>query len=256
LAAQVCLLVSPVTSLAYLLLSVAQASVQAADTHHVYSEDQLTVVPMVLRQPAAIYPDSLIRRGIGGTVQVSVVLDPKGRPDSGSVRVVSTPDSAFDGPARAVVVASHFSPGRDRDRAVWVRMVVGVEFDPAKAATAPPPVYGQDDSLTEKPRGLFGPQLYYPEDLRRNEIQGRVLVQFILDTLGRIEPSSIQFVTMPHAGFMMSVSQYLTEARFRPGRRNGRLVRVLVLLPVDFRLRGGPPFPCPVSAEFRFGCRP
>ena len=94
--------VSPVLSFAGLLLSVAPVSAQAPDTQHVYSEDQLSVMPVVLREPKALYPDSLKRGGIGGTVRVSVVLDRKGHADSGSVRVVATPDSALNGPARAV----------------------------------------------------------------------------------------------------------------------------------------------------------
>ena len=91
--------------------------------------------------------------------------------------------------------------------------------------------------------------------MRRNRIQGRVLVQAILDTLGRIEPGSIQFVMTPDPGFLMPVSQYLALARFRPARRNGRLVRSLVHMPVDFRLRRLP-FRCPVSADLHLRCPP
>ncbi len=246
---------SVVPSLVGLLLSVAPASTQAADTQHVYAEDQLTVAPMVLRQPPMGYPDSLKRSGIGGTVRVSVVLDAKGRPDSGSVRVVSTPDTALNGPARAVVAGTRFAPGRAEDRAVRARVVVEVAFDPRHTAAAPSPVYEEEDSLSQKPALLFGPRLDYPEDLRRNRIQGRVLVQAILDTLGRIEPGSIQFVMTPDPGFLMPVSQYLALARFRPARRNGRLVRSLVQMPVDFRLRGLP-FRCPVSADLHLRCPP
>ena len=246
---------SAVPSLLGLLLSVAPASAQAADTQHIYAEDQLTVAPMVLRQPPMGYPDSLRRSGIGGTVRVSVVLDAKGRPDSGSVRVVSTPDTALNGPARAVVAGTHFAPGIAREHTVRVLMVVAVLFDPLDTATAPAPIYGEDDSLTQKPALLFGPPINYPEDLRRNRIQGRVVVQAILDTLGGVEQESIQFVVTPDPGFLMPVSQYLALARFRPARRNGRLVRLIVHMPVDFRLRGVP-FPCPMSAEFRFRCRP
>ncbi len=246
---------SAVPSLVGLLLSVAPASAQAADTQHVYAEDQLTVAPMGLRQPPMGYPDSLKRSGIGGTVRVSVVLDAKGRPDSGSVRVVSTPDTALNGPARAVVAGTRFAPGRTADRAVRAQIVVNVEFDPTKEETAPAPIYDEDDSLTQKPALLFGPRLDYPEDLRRNRIQGRVLVQAILDTLGRIEPGSIQFVMTPDPGFLMPVSQYLALARFRPARRKGRPVRSIVQMPVDFRLRGLA-FPCQVSADIHLTCPP
>jgi TonB family protein len=248
--------VSPLLSLAGLLLSIAPALAQAADTQHVYSQDQLTVAPVVLREPTAIYPDSLKRSGIGGTVRVSVVLDRKGHADSGSVRIVSTPDTALNGPARAVVLGSSFAPGRVEDGAVRVLIVVGVAFDPLDTATTPPPIYGEGDSLTQKPALLSGPPIQYPEDSRRNHIQGRVLVQMILDTLGRVERESIQFATTPDPGFLMPVQQYLAFARFRPARRNGRLVRSIVHMPIDFRLRGGPPFPCPITAEFRFRCRP
>ncbi len=245
---------SPVLSLAYLLVSVARASAQAADTEHVYSEDQLTAAPLVLRQPPTEYPDSLRRRGIGGPVRVSAVLDAKGRPDPGSVRVVSTPDTALNGLARAVVAGTHFAPGRMEQRAVRAQIVVSVEFDPAKAATAPDPIYG-DDSLSEKPAVLFGPPVDYPEDLRRKGVQGRVVIRAVLDTLGRIEPASIQFLTTPDPGFLMSVGQYLTWARFRPARRNGRAVRAIVTIPVDFRLRGVA-FPCPVGGDLHLPCRP
>ena len=184
-----------------LLLSVAPVSAQAVDSQQVYAEDQLTVAPVVLRQPT-VYPDSLKRSGIGGTVRVSVVLDAKGRPDSGSVRVVSTPDTALNGPARAVVAGTHFAPGIAREHTVRVLMVVAVLFDPLDTATAPAPIYGEDDSLTQKPALLFGPPINYPEDLRRNRIQGRVVVQAILDTLGGVEQESIQFVVTPDPGFV------------------------------------------------------
>jgi len=244
--------VSPVLSLAYLLLSVVPASAQAVDSQPVYAEDQLSVAPVVLRQPT-VYPDSLKRRGIGGTVSVSVVLDRKGRPDAGSVRVVSTPDTALNGPARAVVLGSHFAPGRAEDRAVRARVVVEVAFDPLDTATAPLPIYGEDDSLTQKPALLGRPPIQYPEDMRRNHIQGRVLVQMILDTLGQVERGSIQFATTPDPGFLMPVQQYLAFARFRPARRNGRVVRVIVHMPIDFRLRGAP-FPCRVIDDLHIPC--
>ena len=245
----------PLLSLLGLLLSGVPARAQTAtDTERVYSEDQLTLAPVVLRQPT-VYPDSLKRRGIGGTVGVSVVLDRKGHPDSGSVRVMSTPDSVLNEPARAVVLGSHYAPGRVEDRAVRARVVVEVAFDPRDTATAPSPVYEEEDSLSQKPALLFGPQIVYPQDLQQNRIQGRVVVQMILDTLGRVELGSLQFVTTPHPGFLMSVSQYLALARFRPARRNGRLVRSLVHMPVDFRLRGLP-FRCPVSADLHLRCPP
>ncbi|HEV2750572.1 MAG TPA: energy transducer TonB [Gemmatimonadales bacterium] len=117
----------------------------------------------------------------------------------------------------------------------------------------PPAVYR--DSLTKAPALLHGPTLDYPMDLREHQIQGRVVVQMIIDTLGRPEPGSIQFVELPDEGFRFSVTQYLAGVWFRPALRAGRPVRFIVYLPIDFRLRGSL-FPCPVNVEFGRGCRP
>ncbi len=249
---------SPLLPLSGLLVSIARGP-QAPDTQHVYSEDQLTVMPVALRQPPATYPENVKRRSGANTVRMRVVIDRKGHPDSGSVQVVSTPDSALDARARAVVLGSVFAPGRTEHGAVRAAIVLEVAFDSSDSAPAPPPIYSEDDLFTEKPAVIFGPPIEYPEDLRRNRIQGRVLAQAILDTLGRVEQGSVQFATTPDPGFLLPVSQYLASARFRPARRNGRRVRSVVRIPVDFRLREGPrapSFPCPANVELRGGCRP
>ena len=227
----------------------------APDSGPVYTEERLTVLPVVLRQPPAAYPESLKRAGIGGTVLVSVVLDAKGHPEARSVHVVSSPDSGFNAPAQAVVLGTVFTPGRVEDRKVRAQLTLRVEFDLRETARAPSPVYSDRDSLTKAPALLHGPPLDYPTDLREHQIQGRVVVQMIIDTLGRPESESIQFVTLPDDGFRFPVTQYLAGVWFRPAQRGGHPVRCIVYLPIDFRLRGLL-FPCPVSAEFRFGCRP
>jgi protein TonB len=93
--------------------------------------------------------------------------------------------------------------------------------------------------VEEKPEPLSGPPLQYPELLRQAQIQGRVLVEAIIDTTGRAEPSSIKIVQSPHPGFDQPAKSYMRQALFRPARVHGRPVRVLVRLPIDFKLRTG-----------------
>ena len=91
--------------------------------------------------------------------------------------------------------------------------------------------------VEEKPAVLSGPTLQYPELLRQAQIQGRVLVQAIIDTLGRAEPPSVKVLQSPNPGFDQSAKSYVTKALFRPARVHGRAVRVLLQIPVDFKLR-------------------
>lgn len=91
--------------------------------------------------------------------------------------------------------------------------------------------------VEERPEVLSGPQLQYPDLLRQAGIQGRVLVQAIIDTSGRAEPASVKVIQSPNPGFDQPARNYLLRALFRPARVHGRAVRVLINLPIDFRIK-------------------
>ncbi|HXF96723.1 MAG TPA: energy transducer TonB [Gemmatimonadales bacterium] len=88
----------------------------------------------------------------------------------------------------------------------------------------------------ERPELLAAPPLSYPEHLRRLGIEGRVVMEVVVDTLGRVEPESVRIFQAGDPGFADAVRRVLAEARFRPARVQGRPVRVLVRIPFEFRL--------------------
>jgi len=90
--------------------------------------------------------------------------------------------------------------------------------------------------VEEKPSILSGPQLVYPDLLRQAGIQGRVIVQVIVDTTGRAEPNSIKVLQTPNPGFDQPAKNYVLKALYRPARVHGRAVRVLVNQPIDFKV--------------------
>jgi len=51
--------------------------------------------------------------------------------------------------------------------------------------------------VEERPEVLSGPALNYPDLLRQAGVQGRVLVQAIIDTSGRAEPPSVKVIQVP-----------------------------------------------------------
>lgn len=93
--------------------------------------------------------------------------------------------------------------------------------------------------VEERPELLSGPQPQYPDLLRQAGVQGRVLVQAIIDTLGRAEPASVKILSSPNPGFDQPAKQAVLHALFRPARVHGRAVRVLVNIPYDFKISGG-----------------
>lgn len=76
----------------------------------------------------------------------------------------------------------------------------------------------------------------YPSQLRDSGIEGRVVVQFVVDRNGRVEPGTIKIISSSHDGFSDPSRAAVTEFRFRPAKRNGQNVRQIVQLPVTWQV--------------------
>lgn len=76
----------------------------------------------------------------------------------------------------------------------------------------------------------------YPRQLRDAGVEGRVVVQFVVDTNGRVEAGSIKVVSASNEEFSDPSVAAVKEFRFRPAKRQGRNVRQIVQLPVTWQL--------------------
>ena len=93
------------------------------------------------------------------------------------------------------------------------------------------------EAVQEAPVLLTAPLPAYPARLREVGIQGQVVIEAIVDTLGRVELGSMRIVASDQAEFDGPALVTIRGALFRPGRVFGKGVRVLVRVPVAFRLR-------------------
>ena len=85
-----------------------------------------------------------------------------------------------------------------------------------------------DASVDVPVRALVDRAPAYPETLRSAGISGNVRVQFVVDTTGRAELSSVRVVESSHELFTRAVLASLRQARFTPGEVSGQRVRTLV----------------------------
>jgi protein TonB len=76
----------------------------------------------------------------------------------------------------------------------------------------------------------------YPESLRSAGINGRVLVRFTVDTVGRVDPASIRILASTHELFTMAVREALARFRFKPAEVGGRRVAALAEMPFEFQI--------------------
>lgn len=77
----------------------------------------------------------------------------------------------------------------------------------------------------------------YPDALRTAGVGGRVVVRFVVDTTGRVEPASVQLLAASHRDFEIAVRNVLPRLRFRAAEVGARKVRMLVEMPFEFALR-------------------
>ena len=91
--------------------------------------------------------------------------------------------------------------------------------------------------VDEQPELLSHPTLRYPDVLRRAGIEGRVMVEVVLDSLGRAEPGSARVASSSHQLFDPEAVAVVSGSVYRPARVSGRAVRVRVRVPVSFTLR-------------------
>lgn len=116
---------------------------------------------------------------------------------------------------------------------------IGMPTEPVGSAPTGDPNAVYDPRVVEQtPELLSSPPPRYPEACRVDHVQGVVIVQGVVDTLGHMERNSLKVISSPHPALAASAIESLSGAVFRPGRVEGRAVRVLVQVPVQFTISG------------------
>jgi len=95
--------------------------------------------------------------------------------------------------------------------------------------------------LEQPPKRLAGPAIVYPPDLRRRGVSGRATVSIVIDTLGNVEPASLQIMETPDADFVAPLTRMMLATTFTPGRTGGHPVRSSVILSIELTPPAAPP---------------
>ena len=78
----------------------------------------------------------------------------------------------------------------------------------------------RDASLADAVPKLIGsaPQPVFPPQLRERGVEGEVLVQFLVDEKGRVDPATMKVIRSPNAMLNTEVRKVLPQFRFEPAR--------------------------------------
>lgn len=83
---------------------------------------------------------------------------------------------------------------------------------------------------------LRQPSPRYPPVLQQAGIEGRVLLEFIIDSTGHVESASLRVLERSRSGFDAAARESLERSLFRPARVRGRPVRQRARQTIVFRI--------------------
>jgi TonB family protein len=83
-------------------------------------------------------------------------------------------------------------------------------------------------------RVRYCPEPVYPTALAHYGFGGRVVLRFVVDTLGRAEVGDIVVSETSNPGFVESARRIVAKCRYEPAKLQGRPVRFLVVQPITF----------------------
>jgi TonB family protein len=236
---------------------------------------QTDVPAKVLPGFAPTFPEDLRAAGASGTVLVQVVVRPDSAADMNTFKILTSDNPAFNVSVRESIARMRFSPAQVNGRSVSQLMqlpftfssgkvdaevrpavlprtpatrpadirVQGVNIGGTAAPTRSPAVRNPDqpyfDFQVQTPAmaipGTATPQ--YPEDLRQRNIEGNVLVQFVVDAEGVPNVATFKVLKSNDAAFSDAVLAVLPNMRFTPAQlSDGTKVKQLMQLPFGFKV--------------------
>ncbi len=122
-----------------------------------------------------------------------------------------------------------------------------LDLDEPVANTPPPPPPAEEEEeepeifvIVEQMPELIGglasiqKQIKYPEIAKKAGVEGRVIVQFVVDESGNVQDP--QVVRGIGAGCDEEAIRAVKQAKFEPGKQRGKSVKVKMSLPITFKL--------------------
>ena len=199
------------------------------------------------------YPTEAIEKGIQGRVIVQMVVTKEG--DITDTKIARGIDPLLDAEALRVVSGMpKWKPGKQKGEAVNVRYTLPVMFrlggdaDKKEASTQTEAKVDENgihqvcEEMPEFPGGMrecmnwLSKNVNYPATAQEKGIQGRVIIQFVVERDGSItEPKVVRGVDPDLDKEALRVVSAMPN--WKPGKHKGEAVRVKYTLPVMFRLQ-------------------
>ncbi|HTR76494.1 MAG TPA: TonB family protein [Gemmatimonadaceae bacterium] len=200
------------------------------------------------------YPAALRLANVEGMVRIRFVIDANGRADTTSFTPVVSSNPLFTEAVIARLPAMRFIPARLHGAKVAQAVEMPFVFTLLNGSASAPPGRGAAGASTSTNAGGAG-TVYseyqvekkasvmegnqppaYPKALRAANVEGEVLVSFVVEANGRADMSTFKVVKTTQDLFTDAVRSHLPDMTFSPAEIAGHAVRQRVEMPFVFTL--------------------
>ncbi len=196
------------------------------------------------------YPEEAVKKGIQGRVYITFVVDEQGKTvDSKIARGV---DPLLDQEAlRVMSELKTWTPGKQKGKPVKVQYTVPIVFaldsgksskvEETKVSKGEGDVFFVVEEMPEFPGGDSALKEYiaatvkYPEIAKKNGIQGKVYITFVVDVDGSVIDAKIARGVDPSLD-KESLRVVNSLPKWSPGKQKGKSVKVQFTVPINFAL--------------------
>ena len=197
------------------------------------------------------YPAEARKKGVSGKVYITFIVNELGgieRP-----QIARGVDPLLDKEAlRVMNLLKTWKPGKQRGETVKVSFTVPINFaldggsknETTVATDDEEPVFLIVEEMPVFPGGkealgtYISKSVKYPEEARKERIQGKVFVSFVVAKDGNVKQSKIERSIHPTLD-KEALRVINSLPTWKPGKQRGKLVNVRFTVPINFALSNG-----------------
>jgi TonB family protein len=175
------------------------------------------------------YPDKAVKAKKEGKTLVAAVIDAAGNVIK--VTIKNSTDKVFDAPSKEAVKKTKFTPALVNGKSVKSEIVVPIEFRLDGSGHGShneemPNIIGGSDAIIKNVR--------YPETAKAAKIEGKVIVDCVIDESGNVCETTIFKSVSPELD--AEAMRAIRLVKFTPGKKDGKPVKIKMFIPIMFKL--------------------
>lgn len=204
----------------------------------VVAYNEVEVKPVPVEIPAPEYPEIARKAGMRGQVVAKALIDVTGAVERAEV-AESSGSEFFDEAALDAVKMAKFKPAQHQGKPVRVWVSIPITFDLRDCPTERPEEEGvvAYHLVEVKPKPIRLTTPAYPEEARKNGIEGMTVVKALVDHDGTICITQL-LESSGHEILDNAALLAVQTSTFTPASHEGQPAKVWVSIPIKFKLSG------------------